>query len=438
MQNILIIGAGRSATFLIEYLLEYSSSNNCHVILADSDLSLAKSKLNQSKHATAVELNIDNEGLRKELVRSSSVIVSMLPAHMHINVAKDCVEFGKHLVTASYVSEAMRELNETAIKNNVLLLNEIGLDPGIDHMSAMKIIHDLKEKGAKINSFKSFCGGLVAPESVDNPWAYKFSWNPRNVILAGQNTAQYLENNALKFVPYSRLFATSETINVDGLGTFDAYANRDSLSYQIPYGLENIQTILRGTLRQNPYCKAWNVFVQLGLCDDSYKIDVSHLTYKKLVESFLPNDDLSLIEKLQKYCALDNESLPLIKYTGILDDTQINLKPSSPAEILQELLERNWKLMPHDKDMIVMVHEFEYELNGKNNKLQSSLVVKGEDSKYTAMAKTVGLPAAIAVKLLIENRITLRGVHIPIMPELYNTILLELESLGIEFKEKIS
>ena len=438
MQNILIIGAGRSATFLIEYLLKYSSSNNCHVILADSDLSLAKSKLNQSKHATAVELNIDNEGLRKELVRSSSVIVSMLPAHMHINVAKDCVEFGKHLVTASYVSDAMRELNETAIKNDVLLLNEIGLDPGIDHMSAMKIIHDLKEQGAKINSFKSFCGGLVAPESIDNPWAYKFSWNPRNVILAGQNTAQYLENNALKFVPYSRLFATSETINVDGLGTFDAYANRDSLSYQIPYGLENIQTILRGTLRQNPYCKAWNVFVQLGLCDDSYKIDVSHLTYKKLVESFLPNDDLSLIEKLQKYCALDNESLPLIKYTGILDDTQINLKPSSPAEILQELLERNWKLMPHDKDMIVMVHEFEYELNGKNNKLQSSLVVKGEDSKYTAMAKTVGLPAAIAVKLLIENRITLRGVHIPIMPELYNTILLELESLGIEFKEKIS
>jgi saccharopine dehydrogenase (NADP+, L-glutamate forming) len=438
MQNILIIGAGRSATFLIEYLLEYSSSNNCHIILADTDLSLAKSKLNGSKHATAVELNIDNEGLRKELVRSSSVIVSMLPAHMHINVAKDCVEFGKHLVTASYVSDAMRELNETAIKNDVLLLNEIGLDPGIDHMSAMKIIHDLKKQEAKINSFKSFCGGLVAPESIDNPWAYKFSWNPRNVILAGQNTAQYLENNALKFVPYSRLFATSETINVDGLGTFDAYANRDSLSYQIPYGLENIQTILRGTLRQNPYCKAWNVFVQLGLCDDSYKIDVSHLTYKKLVESFLPNDDLSLIEKLQKYCALDNESLPLIKYTGILDDTQINLKPSSPAEILQELLERNWKLMPYDKDMIVMVHEFEYELNGKNNKLQSSLVVKGEDSKYTAMAKTVGLPAAIAVKLLIENRITLRGVHIPIMPELYNTILLELESLGIEFKEKIS
>ena len=435
MQNILIIGAGRSATYLIEYLLKTAESENWSVTLADSVLALAQEKIAKSKIATAVELKIENEILRKELISKSTVVVSMLPAHMHMDVANDCVALGKHLVTASYVSAAMRELNDAAVNKDVLLLNEIGLDPGIDHMSAMKIIHELKEKGANISSFKSFCGGLVAPESVDNPWGYKFSWNPRNVILAGQNTAQYVENSELKFIPYSRLFATAETITVDGLGTYDAYANRDSLSYQVPYGLENVETILRGTLRQHPYCKAWNVFVQLGLCDDSYKINASKLSYKKLVQSFLPNSSLSLNESLKKYCGADDESLKLIESTGILDEEMINIPNGSPAEILQELLERKWRLQPEDKDMIVMVHLFEFELNGVKRKLQSSLVVTGENSKYTAMAKTVGLPAAIAVKHIMQNKIKLRGVQIPITAELYTPILDELEELGIKFTE---
>lgn len=436
MQNILIIGAGRSATYLIEYLLEAAETENWTVTLADSDLSLAQEKIASSNHAKAIELNIENELLRKELISKATVVVSMLPAHMHMNVATDCVALGKHLVTASYVSTAMRELNDDAIKNNVLLLNEIGLDPGIDHMSAMRIIHELKNKDAKITSFKSFCGGLVAPESIDNPWGYKFSWNPRNVILAGQNTAQYLENSELKFIPYSRLFATAETIDVDDLGTFDAYANRDSLSYQVPYGLDNVETILRGTLRQHPYCKAWNVFVQLGLCDDSYTINTEKLTYKKLVASFLPNNDLSLNDKLIKYCGADIESLSLIEYTGILEDSKINLPQGTPAQILQELLERKLKLQPQDKDMVVMVHLFEYKLQNVKKRLQSSLVVTGENSKYTAMAKTVGLPAAIAVKQIMQNKIQLRGVQIPIVPEIYNPILDELELLGICFNEK--
>jgi saccharopine dehydrogenase-like NADP-dependent oxidoreductase len=436
MQNILIIGAGRSATYLIEYLLTVAETENWSITLADSVLALAEEKIANCKNATAIALNIENAELRKQLISKSSIVVSMLPAHMHFDVATDCVALGKHLVTASYVSAAMQQLNVAALNNNVLLLNEIGLDPGIDHMSAMRIIHQLKNKGATITSFKSFCGGLVAPESVDNPWGYKFSWNPRNVVLAGQNTAQYLENAKLKFIPYNRLFATAETITVDGLGTFDAYANRDSLSYQHPYELENIETILRGTLRQHPYCKAWNVFVQLGLCDDTYKIDVSELTYKMLVESFLPNSNETIKNKLIKYCGADDESFSLIEFTGILDDVQINIKHGSPAEILQELLERKWKLQPEDKDMIVMVHLFEYEINGEKKQLQSSLIVKGENSKYTAMAKTVGLPAAIAVKHIMQNKISLRGVQIPIMAALYNPILDELESLGISFAEK--
>jgi len=434
-KNILIIGAGRSATYLIEYLLAQAATENWLVTLADADVNLAIQKLNGNICGKAVFIDVENESLRKQIIAENDIVVSMLPAHMHTSVAQDCVELKKHLVTASYVSPQMRELNDAAIANGVILLNEIGLDPGIDHMSAMRIIHNLQIEGAQITSFQSFCGGLVAPESVDNPWGYKFSWNPRNVVLAGQSTAQYLENGKLKFIPYKRLFATAQKIEIENVGAFDAYANRDSLSYQAQYGLQNTKTMLRGTLRQNPYCKAWNVFVQLGLCDDSFKINCNNLSYKNLVLGFLPNNNLSVNDMLKKYCEADEETLALVTFTGILEDIQIPLQHASPAEILQELLERKWKLQPHDKDMIVMVHLFEFVKTGAVKKLKSVLVVKGENSVHTAMAKTVGLPAAIAVKLILQQKIKLHGVHIPIVPEIYNPILDELETFGITFQE---
>jgi saccharopine dehydrogenase-like NADP-dependent oxidoreductase len=310
-------------------------------------------------------------------------------------------------------------------------------------MSAMQIIDDVKEKGGEITAFKSYTGGLVAPESNDNPWGYKFSWNPRNVILAGQGTARFIENGKYKYIPYNRLFTEVEKINVEGQGNYDGYANRDSLSYRHHYGLDTIPTMLRGTLRQEGYCKAWNVFVKLGLTDDSYLIeDSANLTYAQLTEAYIPESikGSSLLKRLASFAGLDetDEVIRLVEWTGILNDERILLPDSSPAKILETLLEAKWKLKESDKDMIVMQHLFEYSLGGKNILHSSSLVVKGSNSVHTAMAKTVGLPAAIAAKLILNNKISLKGVHIPTDPSVYKPVLKELENYGVRFVEKIS
>ena len=358
---------------------------------------------------------------------------------MHGDVARDCVKLGKHIATASYVSKDMLELDAEARKKGLLLLNECGLDPGIDHASAMKVIHEIQNKGGKVTSFKSFCGGLVAPESNDNPWGYKFSWNPRNVVLAGQSTAQYLQNHQLKFIPNNRLYTQTEVIDMDKDGVFEAYANRDSIGYQVPYGLESVGTMLRGTLRMPGYCKAWNVFVKLGLTDDSFKIrNTHHMTYTDLVASFLPAGVGSVKQRLQQFMGVDwdHEVESKLEYLELFSNVPIILKEGSPAELLQYLLESKWKLQETDKDMIVMQHQFEYVTGGVVKKLKSSLVVKGENSVNTAMAKTVGLPLAICVKNFLIGAYKLSGVQIPITKEIYEPLLSELETYNIQFIEK--
>lgn len=440
MSRILIIGAGRSSSSLIDYLLSNAKQLNWHITIADANKQAVESKIAKFKDiASAVEFDVHNEGLREQLISASDLVVSMLPAFMHGDVAKDCVRLGKHLATASYVSSEMWELDIEAKNKDLLLLNECGLDPGIDHASAMKVIHELHDKGAKITSFKSFCGGLVAPQSNDNPWGYKFSWNPRNVILAGQGTAQFIEEGQLKFIPYNRIYTQIETIEVDGYGKFDAYANRDSIGYKEPYGLNEAATMLRGTLRFPGYCKAWNVFVKLGLTDDSYKIkNADSLTYTDLLQSFLPKGKASAKEKLVEFMGkeMDSEVMSKLEYLELFSDKPIKLKEGSPAELLQNLLEEKWMLRHGDKDMIVMQHLFEYELNGVHKKMTSSLVVIGDDEVHTAMAKTVGLPLAIAIKNFLTGKFKLYGVQIPIVKEIYEPMLTELESLGITFVEK--
>lgn len=439
MQNILIIGAGRSSSFLIKYLLNNAPTFNWKITVADISLANAKNKIGNSTNAEAVEFNINDATQREKLINNAHIVISMLPAFMHMDVAHDCLRLGKHLATASYVSKEMEALHEEAKNKNLLFLNEIGLDPGIDHMSAMKLIDELKEKGANITSFKSYCGGLVAPESNDNPWGYKFSWNPRNVILAGQSTAQFFENNQLKFIPYNRLYTQTNSVEVDGLGKFDAYANRDSLSYRQPYGLENIPTILRGTLREHNYCKAWNVFVKLGLTDDTFVIEnTNNLTYNDLIDSFLPNNNQPTKAKLKQFMKdeWDGDIESKLEWLGLFSNEKIKLDKGTPAQLLQDLLEKKWLLKKEDKDMIVMQHQFEYELAGKKQQIFSSLIVKGEDDVYTAMAKTVGLPLAIAVKLILTDKIKIRGVQIPVIKAIYEPILQELESFDVIFHEK--
>lgn len=440
MTKILIIGAGRSATSLIDYMLNNATQLSWKITVADMDLKLAESKVHGHANGTAIKFDIKDEEKRRQVIQQHDFVISMLPAFMHSDVARDCVEFGKHMATASYVSADMNALDAEARKKGLILLNECGLDPGIDHASAMKLIEEIHAQGAHISSFKSYCGGLVAPESNDNPWGYKFSWNPRNVVVAGQGTTQYLKDGKLKFVPYNRLFKETDSITVEGYGKFDAYANRDSVSYKEIYGLTNIKTMLRGTLRQHGYCKAWNVFVQLGLTDDTSKIThTDKLTYAALLDSFLPDIGGTLLEKLRQLLKTDWDSdiEQMMDYLELFSNKKINLSEGSPAQLLQALLEEKWKLNAGDKDMIVMQHLFEYSLPDQNkvNRLNSSLVVIGKDQEHTAMALTVGLPLAITVKNFLTKSFSLTGVQIPTQKQIYLPMLKELAERGIVFTE---
>lgn len=441
MQQILIIGAGRSSVSLIEYLLKQAAAYDWKITVADVDEKLAAEKINGNQRGRAIAFDIKDEEARKTLIGQHDFVISMLPAFMHGNVATDCLELGKHLATASYVSPQMSAMHAEAERKGLFFLNECGLDPGIDHASAMKIIHNIQQKGGIVTSFKSYCGGLVAPESNTNPWGYKFSWNPRNVVLAGQGTAQYLSEGKVKFIPYNRLFEQTETIEVEGAGVFDAYANRDSIGYRSVYGLNNVQTMLRGTLRQQGYCSAWNLFVKLGLTDDTSKIsDADNLSYAELITSFLPPATGDLKQRLMAFAGnqWNNDLEDKLDYLEILTHKKIYIKQGSPAEILQSLLEEKWKLAETDKDMIVMQHLFEYRLQDESGirRLKSSLVVKGLDNRHTAMAQTVGLPLAITVKNFLTGKIKSKGVRIPVEKEIYNPLLEEMETHGIKFVEQ--
>lgn len=441
MKKVLVIGAGRSTLSLIEYLASHAEDENWQITLADNDLALAESKATGKVNTKAIQLNVLDDVKRREAIMAVDVVVSMLPAHMHVPVANDCVEFKKHMVTASYISKEMRALNEAAIENNVILMNEVGVDPGIDHLSAMKVIDDIKSKGGKMLLFESFTGGLVAPESDNNPWNYKFTWNPRNVVLAGNGGAvKFKQEGTYKYIPYHQLFRRTEFINIEGYGRFEGYANRDSLQYRKVYGLEEIPTIYRGTLRRPGFCRAWDVFVKLGMTDDSYVIEGSeNMTHRQFINSFLaynPNDSVEL--KLMHYLQIpqDSELMEKLEWLGLFNDEKITIHEATPAQILQHILEKKWSLSPGDKDMIVMFHKFGYELNGERQMIESYMITKGEDESHTAMSKTVGLPVAIATKLILQEKIFSPGVHLPITREIYEPMLTELEKLGIIFTEQ--
>ena len=440
MKNILVIGAGRSAVTLIKYLLQNSDSNNWQVTVADFSEDLAKRAVNDHQNGRAIFFNVNDSDKRENEIMNSDIVISMLPASLHFTVAKDCVRFKKNLVTASYVSQEIAELDEAAKQAGIILLNEIGLDPGIDHMSAMSVIDEIKDNGGELKSFKSFCGGLVHPDYDNNPWNYKFTWNPRNVVLAGQGTAQYIENGDYKYIPYNSLFERVENMEVMDAGVFEGYANRDSLSYRKSYGLDEIPTLFRGTLRRKGYCEAWNIFVQLGMTDDSYKIEESeNITNREFVNMFLPfENNLSCEEKLLKKFNLnfDSDIYKKLKWLGIFSEKMIGIANASPAQILQDICEQKWTLSKEDKDMIVMQHQFEYLQKGELKKLNSSLLVFGDDPVYTSMAKTVGLPVAIATKLILNGKITSLGVKIPTGKDIYIPVLKELEKYGVNFIEE--
>lgn len=442
MNNILVIGAGRSATALINYVLDQAKKYNWNVTISDNNLELAKQKVNNHPNGRAVWLDVMKVNDRRDLIGRADIVVSLLPAHLHLEVGHDCILLKKHLITASYVSKEMYQLGDDARDRDLIFMGEMGLDPGIDHMSAMEKIDDIKEKGGKLTAFRSFTGGLIAPECNDNPWNYKFTWNPRNVVLAGQGTAQYLENSKLKYIPYNRLFKDIQPVEIDGVeGDYEGYANRDSLLYREVYGLKNIPSILRGTIRNAGYCEAWNALIRIGLTDSSYPIlDSDKLTYHALMEAYVGHEHKgnTVKERIASLLKIDvkSEVMKKLEWLGLFSKKRINLPNATPALILEHLLLDKWKLQPDDKDMILMQHQFEYEMKGKKHLLTSTLIMKGAGSHDTAMARLVGLPMGIFVKLVLQGRITQKGVNIPVMKEVYAPVLEELKDYGVEFIEK--
>ncbi len=438
MQTVLILGAGLSSTSLIKYFLDHSK-DQWKIRVGDINLENALDRVNGHVNGEAFRFDVHVPDQRRKEIEKASIVISMLPARMHHLVAECCVELAKNMVTASYLSPAIKALDSEARKKGIVLMNECGVDPGIDHMSAMQMIHKIREEGSELKAFESSTGGLVAPGFEDNPWKYKFTWNPRNVVLAGHDGARFLHNGKFKYIPYHKVFRRIETIQVPELGEFEVYGNRDSLTYRETYGLHNLETMFRGTIRRPGFCEAWDTFVQLGATDDTYIMeDTKEMSYRDFINSFMAyRVDIPVDQKLLKYLGLnkDSDMMERLRWLGIFDDTKIGVGGLSPAKVLQKILEEKWQLAATDKDMIVMQHQFDFEKDGMRRKRYSTMVCIGEDTLHTAMSLTVGLPLAMIARRILEGQYKKIGVQLPIQPEIYNPVLEELKEYGIGFVE---
>lgn len=441
MKKILVLGAGRSSSSLIRYLLERARSCEWTVTVGDVSIENALQKTGSSDFAKAVQFDIAHQEEARKIIRDADIVVSLLPPALHPAVAVHCLEEGKHFLTASYVSAEVRDLDSEARRKGLVFVNECGLDPGLDHLSAMKVIDNIRAHGGTITSFESFTGGLIAPETdPENPWRYKFTWNPRNVVTAGQRPAKYRFEGKSKYIPYQQLFKRLTPVEVPGYGHYEGYANRNSLQYIDAYGLNGVATMLRGTLRNKGFCSAWDLLVQLGCCDDTFWMEnVSRMTHAIFIESFLrPVSNCSNVE--EKVCAHfglkpDSPEIHALKWSGFFNDEPVGLPEGTPAQITEHILNKRWALQKGDRDQIVMWHRFRYQIGGVGKEIQAYLVATGSDEVYTAMAKTVGLPLAMATKLVAQERIGSRGVLLPLTREFYEPILTELASFEITLTE---
>ncbi len=442
MKKILIVGAGKSTAYLIDYLLQKSQSEHLSITIGDLSLDFANRLIQGHSNAKAVVFDCLNPQVRQQHITETDLVISMLPARFHVEIAKDCLRLKKHLVTASYVSDEMKSLDEEVKKAGLVFMNEIGVDPGIDHMSAMKVINQIRKSGGKMILFESFTGGLVAPESDNNLWNYKFTWNPRNVVLAGQGgAAKFIQEGTYKYIPYHQLFRRTEFLEIQGFGKFEAYANRDSLKYRSIYGLDDVLTLYRGTIRRVGFSRAWQLFVMLGMTDDSYPMEnTENMSYREFTNSFLPynpNDSVEL--KIRYLLRIEQDDVvwdKLLELELFNNEKKIGIKNATPAQALEKILSQSWALMPDDKDMLVMYHKFGYVKDGHQKQIDASMVVIGENQTHTAIAKTVGLPVAIAALQILKGNIKKPGVQLPIDSEVYEPILTELEQHGIRFIEK--
>jgi saccharopine dehydrogenase (NADP+, L-glutamate forming) len=439
MKKILILGAGLVAKPLVRYLLDQP---DFEVEVASRTVSKAEKLVSNHPHGKAKELNLKNEESLKNEISKADLVISMVPYTHHPKVARYCIEYKKNMVTTSYVSEIMKSLEGEAKKAGILILNEVGLDPGIDHMEAMRIIHEIEEKGGEVLGFTSYCGGLPAPEANTNPFGYKFSWSPTGVLLAGKNSAQYLKDGQQVFIPSQDLFDTYKIVSIEGLGEFEAYPNRNSLPYIQLYGIQSTKTMLRGTLRNKGWCSTLKKIAELGLLDETEK-DWSGLTYKGFLRRLMSDPAEQDIKKALGAHLKIKENSDIIKrfeWLGLLADNSLPLAKGSALDILSARMTEKLQYGQGERDMIILQHEFIASYPGKKEKkkekITSTLVDFGIPHGDTSMARTVGLPAAISTRLIIQGKITQKGVHIPVIPEIYRPVLEELKELGIAFKEK--
>lgn len=436
----LILGAGRSSSTLIREALRKAEILDWKVEVGDLDAQLAADKVGAHPRGEAFALSPVDSQERDRRIQTCDLVISMVPAFLHAEIASVAIEAGKPVITPSYIAPEMQALDERARDRGVLVLNEMGLDPGIDHLSAMKILDEIRGNGGVVLGFESYCGGLIAPESDTNPWHYKFSWNPRNVVLAGQaGSATFLDGGRERLVPPHRLFEQVREVKVDNMA-FEGYPNRDSLAYRERYGLDSAQTLIRGTLRGTGFCESWQAFVALGCVRDDVKLRWEPgLSWPDWLRTFLPAHlaQSDIRDAVRTSTGASERALDNFAWLGLFDHHQgPKSSQGTPAEIVQELLEEAWRLEPQDRDMIVMWHRFEYQIKGRTHERISALKLEGTDSIYTAMSDTVGLPLLEAAEVMLEHGGFGRaGVEAPMSKAYYDVLLPRLEKWGICFEE---
>lgn len=434
MKTILLLGAGKSATFLIDYLLENAPKNQWKLQVADVNSTIAKQKIGQSLYGEGIETDITDEQSRKLLISQADLVISLLPPQLHILVARDCLFLGRHLFTASYLDEEVKKLESEIKRKGLFFLYEMGLDPGIDHMSAMELIERIQLDGGNILSFISHCGGLVATHSDNNPWHYKISWNPANVVQAGKSGATYRWKNQNVELSYSELFAENRKVTIQGAEELAWYPNRNSLNYATLYGVNLADTFVRTTIRHPHFIKGWHYLIQLKLTNEQPVFTVEGENFATLFERLL---SFNQVEKLfQQIVKQDPLAIDLFNSLGFFDSQNILTRTwYTPALFLQECIERNLKMESMDTDRVIMQHEITFEKKGQTKRLISTLDIEGKDAMHTAMAKTVGLPLALAVTHFLKGEIALTGLQIPTHEKIYKIVLPTLESVGIHFVE---
>lgn len=419
---------------MVEYLLE----NGFTLMIASPMKERADGMIKGNPHGSSLLWSMDDRGKLESLVAGYDITVSLLPYKYHTDVALACLRHGKPLITTSYVQPGIQALDESAKKRGVLLLNEIGLDPGIDHMSAMRIIDHIHDHGGKVEEFYSLCGALPAPESADNPLKYKFSWSPKGVILASMNSALYLKKGRKVFIGSADLFKDRFTYNFPGVGDLEVYPNRDSISYTGIYGIEETKTLYRGTFRYKGWCETLDAMKSLNMLDDTCK-DFTGMSFAE----FLAERGGTKVDDLKKNIAQrlvtreQSQVIESLDFLGFFSDEKLHYSETSPFEITSDRMIQKMSLRDNERDMVILQHIFMASYpGGKKEVIKSSMVDYGSPSTNTSIARTVALPAAIAVKMILEKKIDLSGVFRPVIPQIYNPVLDELKSLGIEMKEE--